>query len=264
MDTKMTIRFTLAEKWQDLWFRKLLPLEKLLFLYICDNCNIAGIWEVDLEQAAFFIGTDLISIEGAYKGLAGGYETLNNNRIWLKNFLEYQRNTPLNPNNAAHATIINLLLPYKDLSENILQLLSTEPIKGLTRGLQSPLSISIGKGKGKSTSKSKSIYSSDFEKFWLVYPKKVGKGEAYKSWRKINPPAVMIDKLISAVEQQKKSEQWCKENGQYIPNPSTWLNQSRWDDELAVPKEQNFAEALAEYERLEALKEAKYAAKRSG
>ena len=151
----MTIRFTLAEKWQDVWFRKLIPVEKLLFLYICDNCNIAGIWEIDLEQAAFSIGESKGAIQGAYKGLIRGYELLDEAHIWVKNFLKHQRNLPLNPNNAAHATIINLLLPYKRFSESILQLLSTDEIKGLTRGLQSPLSISISKGISESPSKSK-------------------------------------------------------------------------------------------------------------
>lgn len=155
MDEKMTIRFTLAEKWQDKWFRQLSAAEKLLFLYICDNCNLAGIWEIDIEQAAFSIGFDLGAMQGAFKGLARGYEQLNETHIWVKNFLKHQRNLPLNPNNAAHASIINLLLPYKSLSENILQLLSTEQIKGLTRGLQSPLSISISKGISKSNSKGK-------------------------------------------------------------------------------------------------------------
>lgn len=30
---------------------------------------------------------------------------------------------------------------------------------------------------------------------------------------------------------QKKSEQWTKSNGQFIPNPLTWINQGRWDNE---------------------------------
>ena len=83
----MTIRFTLAEKWQDAWFRKLPPVEKLLFLYICDNCNIAGIWEVDLEQAAFSIGVELISVQGALQGLVRGYETLDKTHNFFLNLL---------------------------------------------------------------------------------------------------------------------------------------------------------------------------------
>jgi hypothetical protein len=36
---------------------------------------------------------------------------------------------------------------------------------------------------------------------------------------------------------QKTSAQWQKDNGQYIPNPATWLNQGRWDDEIKEPED---------------------------
>jgi len=37
--------------------------------------------------------------------------------------------------------------------------------------------------------------------------------------------------MIAAVSTAKASDQWQRENGRYIPNPLTWLNQGRWDDE---------------------------------
>lgn len=71
----------------------------------------------------------------------------------------------------------------------------------------------------------------DFEKFWEVYPKKVGKGAAKKAFSKVKAP---VETLVSAVRRQKCSLQWSKDDGQYIPNPSTWLNQGRWEDEVSV------------------------------
>ena len=65
----------------------------------------------------------------------------------------------------------------------------------------------------------------DFESFWKVYPKKVAKKEAFKAFKKIKTP---VSVLIEAVEKQKKSEQWMRDHGQYIPYPTTWLNQERW------------------------------------
>lgn len=73
------------------------------------------------------------------------------------------------------------------------------------------------------------VREDDFERFWSVYPKKVGKGEAKKAFSKVS---VAVDTLIQAVERQKRSEQWSKDGGRYIPNPATWLNQGRWDDVL--------------------------------
>jgi hypothetical protein len=70
-----------------------------------------------------------------------------------------------------------------------------------------------------------------FNKFWESYPKKVGRDAALKSWEKVKPP---IDDVIYALAWQKQSEQWHKNNGQFIPNPSTYLNQGRWKDEAPV------------------------------
>jgi hypothetical protein len=68
-----------------------------------------------------------------------------------------------------------------------------------------------------------------FDRFWKAYPKKVGKDAARKAFAKVKAP---VDVLLSAVEAQKRSRQWLKDSGQYIPNPATWLNQGRWEDEL--------------------------------
>lgn len=72
--------------------------------------------------------------------------------------------------------------------------------------------------------------SDGFEKFWIAYPKKVGKDAALKAWAKTK--GVSIDIILQAVEAQKRSAQWQKDEGQYIPNPATWLNQGRWKDQV--------------------------------
>ena len=68
-----------------------------------------------------------------------------------------------------------------------------------------------------------------FERFWKAYPKKVGKGDAEKKFAKYKPDDQLTETMLKAIEAQKHSRQW-KEG--YIPNPSTWLNQRRWEDEL--------------------------------
>jgi len=78
-----------------------------------------------------------------------------------------------------------------------------------------------------------SLYTS-FELFWKSYPKKIGRGYAFKIWKKINPENGLMEKMIAKVEAFKKSEQWKREKGQYIPHPATWLNQGRWDDEIKI------------------------------
>lgn len=68
-----------------------------------------------------------------------------------------------------------------------------------------------------------------FEEFWAKYPKKVAKSTAKKAFEKVSAP---LETLLTAIDRQKCSEQWSKDGGQFIPNPATWLNQERWNDEL--------------------------------
>lgn len=80
-----------------------------------------------------------------------------------------------------------------------------------------------------------------FESFWNVYPRKVGK-EKCRNWFKSHKPKEdLVQKMIEAVEDQKKSKQWS--DPQYIPHPYTWLNQGRWEDELTPTKDSTFQSA---------------------
>lgn len=71
-----------------------------------------------------------------------------------------------------------------------------------------------------------------FAEFWAAYPKKVGKKAAQTAWNRLKPDAALFESIMQAVSVAKTSEQWVREGGRYIPNPSTWINQGRWDDEL--------------------------------
>ncbi len=71
-----------------------------------------------------------------------------------------------------------------------------------------------------------------FDVFWSAYPKKVAKGNAESAFKKANING-SLSLLLSALDKQKQSDQWKKDNGQFIPNPATWLNQRRWEDETS-------------------------------
>lgn len=69
-----------------------------------------------------------------------------------------------------------------------------------------------------------------FDTFWAAYPKKVKKKEARKKFQAVFPKKVSLETLLSALEAHKGSEQWM--DVKFIPHPSAWLNQERWEDEL--------------------------------
>lgn len=75
----------------------------------------------------------------------------------------------------------------------------------------------------------------DFAEFWNRYPKKVGKDKALIAWKKKKP---RLDDVMFALSWQANCDQWRKNDGQYIPNPATYLNEGRWQDE--PPQEVTF------------------------
>lgn len=78
-----------------------------------------------------------------------------------------------------------------------------------------------------------------FERFWSAYPKKLGKVKAESSFKTALKQAT-LEKILSAIEAQKNSEQWKKEGGQFIPYPAKWLNQGQWDDVVAASAPKTF------------------------
>lgn len=70
-----------------------------------------------------------------------------------------------------------------------------------------------------------------FEQFWQAYPRKVGIGVCRRFWTRLKPDEALVARMLAAIDQQKRSEQWGKDHGQFIPLPATWLNQARWEDE---------------------------------
>ena len=70
-----------------------------------------------------------------------------------------------------------------------------------------------------------------FDAFWDAFPKKAGKGAAWKWWHKRKPIPELLATMIAALDWQRRQEHWLRDGGRYIPNPLTWLNAERWQDE---------------------------------
>lgn len=74
-----------------------------------------------------------------------------------------------------------------------------------------------------------------FKLFWEVYPRKQKKQPSEVSWIKNVKTVDQALEVIAHVEKRKKQDpQWLRDQGQYIPLPSTFLNQALWNDEYQV------------------------------
>ena len=70
-----------------------------------------------------------------------------------------------------------------------------------------------------------------FDLFWACYPRRQAKGDALKAWAQTAKHRPAIEEILAAIETQKKSDQWFRDSGQFIPMPATWLRAWRWADE---------------------------------
>lgn len=74
-----------------------------------------------------------------------------------------------------------------------------------------------------------------FARFWQDYPRKIGKADARGMWLKWKCEP-FTDKILAALDAARKSPDWTKEAGAYVPHPATWLNREGWEDDFTAPK----------------------------
>jgi len=90
------------------------------------------------------------------------------------------------------------------------------------------------KPKSKRTRRRKSAPTHDpeaFEIFWQKYPRKDSFDAAVRAWDKLKPDRALCRVMYAALKRQRGSPQWTKDDGQYIPLFSTWLNGGKWKDQ---------------------------------
>lgn len=74
-------------------------------------------------------------------------------------------------------------------------------------------------------------WETQFSEFYSLYPRKVKKQDVKKWFKKNKPSNELFSSMLNSLEQFRASKDWQKDGGQFIPYPTTWLNQKRWEDE---------------------------------
>ena len=86
----MAKRFTDTDKWKKAWFRTLDMKHKIAWLFLCDNCDHAGIWDVDMDLFQFQSGVKM-TLEELVDGFQGKVRLFDDNtKLWLLPFFEFQ------------------------------------------------------------------------------------------------------------------------------------------------------------------------------
>lgn len=119
-------RFTETNKWADPWFRKLAPKLKCLWMFMCDQCDSAGVIEMDYEVVSMLIGAT-IGVEDVV-ALGSRVEMLPCGKWWIVRFIPFQYGT-LSLECKAHGPAFASLDSY-GLHERV--------SKGYRKGLDTP------------------------------------------------------------------------------------------------------------------------------
>ena len=119
----MANRFTDTDKWEDPWFQKLSSDYKMAWLFICDKCNHAGVWKINMDLLNYYVSpTKPITKESMLSAFNNGKQRIipcNSTRFFVSGFIMFQYKVGLNPKNNAHLGVI------KELKKH--QLISTSP-----------------------------------------------------------------------------------------------------------------------------------------
>lgn len=103
----MSKRFTDSEKWKDDWFDGLSNCLKLFWIYLCDNCDHAGIWKYNKKLVEYHIGE--LDWEEIEKTFNGRIVKLENGKWFLPKFIKFQYPKGLSPKLDAHVSVIKIL-----------------------------------------------------------------------------------------------------------------------------------------------------------
>jgi hypothetical protein len=120
----MAKRFTDTDKWKKPFIRGLEGPYKLLWFYILDDCDHAGIWQVDFEVAEIRIGQP-VKEKKALEVFGERVVRIAANKWWIPDFISFQYGE-LSEKNRLHVSVIQILTKY--------QIESLAPQKPLTRG----------------------------------------------------------------------------------------------------------------------------------
>ena len=199
----MALRLTDTEKWGDPWFRELPTQIKLLWVYLCDKCDHAGIWKVDQGMVNFIFGQEVdlgASLELLNSG-KGRISPINGGSKWfIRTFIDLQYKGELNPDNRCHRSVLKALKK-----------------EGVSKGLYKPLRSPCEGRKDKVKDKD----NKDFNELWSLYPSKVGKRAAERHFWATVKTAEDLKNIKIALNNYLGSERVKKG---FIQNGSTWFN----------------------------------------
>lgn len=214
----------------DLWFAS--PWKLKIFIYLLGNANHepGHFMGVDIDRGELIRSYRTIQSDCSYKI---GYRIKKPSFDTVRRICEELTKESRIVQRTVHCGTLFKIINYNELQPNYTQ----RTVQRKRESSFNDRSTPVHNNNNKNNNKIKDNYSDDFLKFWETYPRKVGKDAAYTAWVKRNGTRPSIEIILEKLNELKISEQWTRDNGQYIPHPSTWINRGGWADELTISPE---------------------------
>ncbi len=209
------------------------PLDRYLFLYFLTNekTNICGVYELPLRTISNETGIEKDEILRMLVRLNGKVE-YKDGWVCLTNFIKHQNTKSRDVQAGIDKLLDNL---PEEISEWVGQCRDGGGMVYRQPEVSNLIKSNLIKSNLTLKSKSEEGYTDGFELFWKEYPEKIGKGKAYDSWKKLSPTEKQ-QSMVQLKLQVENNHFRNKSGVDYIPHPTTWLNQKRWEDEIKVEK----------------------------
>jgi hypothetical protein len=207
----MSKRFTETTKWDKAWFRKLPPKMKCVWLFLCDRCDHAGVWEIDAEAFEHYIG-EPVTLQEITSIFGDQVEILDKDKLFIKYFIEFQYGV-LNPENRVHLSVLNRLEKFQN--------------KGLISSLLGAKDKDKDKDKNKDSSSQVPL---DFLALYEIYPRHEGKSKGLKTCEAQIKDEVQYGQLKQAIINYRAKCTRERTDIKFIKLFSTFMN--CWTDYL--------------------------------
>lgn len=216
-------RFTDTEKWAKPHFHDLDMRMKLVWIYICDNCDHAGIWDVNMKLLSFQIGIE-VTVADINNAFGQKVQWLDNGqKLFIEPFIDFQYGA-LNSANRVHLSVITRL-------EKL----------GVCMGLASPLQGSKDKDKDKNKEKDKDLEKekdrflqfpkNKIEMIYKEYPRKEGKSAGMRRLKgqiKNETDLLNFGKAVSNYSafcaREKRPREYIKQFSTFVGEWQDWLD----------------------------------------
>lgn len=252
----MSKRFTESEKWRDVWFRKLSPLHKCLWTYLTDNCDQAGVIDIDWELASFQIGAK-VKADDLTSAFSKQVYALPCGKWIVLRFVEFQYGTPSRCCKP-HARIFDALerhgLSLEWISERVSEA-NSKGIEGYNKAsprLEEEEGKKIGRrGEEDTEAETPSAPKPTADDVYRAYPRKEARKDAVKAIDRAarETPGGMAYLLDRATVYAACVARWTPDERKYIPHPATWFNQGRYDDNPALWERESSATPSQNFDR---------------